>query len=207
MESTTKFLDGFFALGTFDIIVRIILSTSVCVLFIAIILDFALHTNPKAVNVQKRSIVETGSMTIFFILFYFLLKSRVLNIEIEDSTISKVVTIMGTALVVFGCVGNVIGRFKLGNNWANQVVIYKSHTLVKTGIYKYVRHPLYATIMLMFLGSCLVFMSLTGFLAVLFVFIPFMYYRAKQEEKLLQERFSEYSDYKQKAGMFFPKLR
>jgi len=33
-----------------------------------------------------------------------------------------------------------------------------------------------------------------------------MYYRAKQEEKFLQEEFAEYKEYKKKTGMFFPKL-
>ena len=38
------------------------------------------------------------------------------------------------------------------------------------------------------------------------VFIPFMYYRAKQEEKELVKVFPEYNNYKKNTGMFFPKI-
>jgi protein-S-isoprenylcysteine O-methyltransferase Ste14 len=38
------------------------------------------------------------------------------------------------------------------------------------------------------------------------VFIPFMYYRAKQEEKELTKTFKEYKDYQKRVGMFLPKL-
>ncbi|MGK0469242.1 MAG: protein-S-isoprenylcysteine O-methyltransferase Ste14, partial [Clostridium sp.] len=41
---------------------------------------------------------------------------------------------------------------------------------------------------------------------VTFIFIPFMYYRAKQEETLLIQTFSEYNDYIKRTGMFFPKI-
>lgn len=38
------------------------------------------------------------------------------------------------------------------------------------------------------------------------IFIPFMTYRAKQEEVELNKTFNEYKDYKKKVGMFFPKM-
>jgi serine/threonine-protein kinase len=44
------------------------------------------------------------------------------------------------------------------------------------------------------------------FLAVTVIFVPFMYYRAKQEETMLMQRFSEYTEYKKKTGMLFPKV-
>jgi protein-S-isoprenylcysteine O-methyltransferase Ste14 len=33
-----------------------------------------------------------------------------------------------------------------------------------------------------------------------------MYYRAKQEERLLEKEFKNYRAYKKEVGMFFPKL-
>lgn len=38
------------------------------------------------------------------------------------------------------------------------------------------------------------------------IFIPFITYRAKQEEKELDKTFDEYKNYKKKVGMFFPKI-
>ena len=113
----------------------------------------------------------------------------------------KIATTMLTNSVM-----NIMGRFNLGSNWANHIKIYDEHTLVQRGMYKIVRHPLYASIILMFYGACLVYRNILCFLAVTLIFIPFMYYRAKQEETLLIQTFSEYKDYKERTGMFFPKI-
>jgi len=69
-----------------------------------------------------------------------------------------------------------------------------------------VRHPLYASIMLMLFGGSIAYRNWLSAVLTAFVFIPFMYYRAKQEETLLQEEFTEYEEYKNTTGMFFPKL-
>ena len=92
-------------------------------------------------------------------------------------------------------------------NWANQVTIYKNQQLIKTGVYKYVRHPLYASLIWMFYGACLVYPNYLALIANTILFVPFMFYRAKQEEKLLMERFEEYGEYKKTTGMLFPKLK
>jgi protein-S-isoprenylcysteine O-methyltransferase Ste14 len=105
-----------------------------------------------------------------------------------------------------GCFANIFGRINLGRNWANHIKIYEEHTFVKRGVYKIVRHPLYSSIMLMFFGACMVYRSLLGFFSVVLVFIPFMFYRAKQEEFLLIQAFGEYNDYIKSTGMFFPKI-
>lgn len=100
-----------------------------------------------------------------------------------------------------------MGRFRLGSNWANQVKIYKNQTLVTHGPYGFVRHPLYASLILMFYGGCLVYPNYLAFLANTLIFIPFMYYRAKQEEILLSKTFKEYKKYQKEVGMLFPKIK
>jgi protein-S-isoprenylcysteine O-methyltransferase Ste14 len=56
------------------------------------------------------------------------------------------------------------------------------------------------------MGGALIYSGFLAFLSVILIFIPMMYYRANQEEKLLTSEFSEYPNYKQKTGMFFPKI-
>lgn len=109
-------------------------------------------------------------------------------------------------MIVIGTVINIIGRIQLKSNWANHIKIYKNHSLINRGIYKVVRHPLYASIMLMLFGGSIAYRNWLSAVLTAFVFIPFMYYRAKQEETLLQEEFTEYEEYKNTTGMFFPKL-
>lgn len=58
----------------------------------------------------------------------------------------------------------------------------------------------------MFYASSLIYLNYLVFFANSFIFIPFMYYRAKQEEKLLSNKFKEYKNYQKEVGMFFPKI-
>ena len=190
----------------FSFIIQLIICSSVLCLFISILIDFTLYSRDKHIKKEKKSIVETGTMTLFLVIFYLILMSKRGIVPINDINLKHIVIILGTIAIVIGCIINIVGRFNLGSNWANHIKIYDEHTLVQKGMYRIVRHPLYASIMLMFYGACLVYRNLLCLLAVTFVFIPFMYYRAKQEETLLIQTFSEYNEYKNRVGMFFPKI-
>jgi protein-S-isoprenylcysteine O-methyltransferase Ste14 len=191
----------------FNLIIQAIISFSVMALFISIFIDFMLFSRTHNVQKERKSIVETGTMTFFFVVYYFILVSNVGRVDIPSLPLKRFMMILGTAMIVTGCAVNIKGRFNLGKNWANHIKIYKEHTLVQTGMYKIVRHPLYASIILMFYGGCLVYRDILAFAAVSIVFVPFMYYRARQEETLLLQRFPEYEEYKKKTGMLFPMIR
>ncbi len=181
------------------------LRLSLLILFSAIAYDFFKYGGQVNVVKEKKSIVETGSMTAFFLLYYAVNQFVQWQIDVGE-TWALILAIIGTAMVLLGAVLNVYGRISLSHNWANHIKIYEHHELVKTGLYQYVRHPLYATIILMFIGGSLVFRNIVGLALVLLFFIPFMAYRAKQEERLLELNFQEYAIYRAKTGMFVPKI-
>ncbi len=174
-------------------------------LFLSIMINFIMGADRK-VRTEKKSIVETGTMTLFFLGFYLLIRFRIGEIPITIPKIRYILLFPGLPMIVSGCVINISGRFNLGSNWSNQIKIYNNQTLVQKGWYGIVRHPLYASLMLMYYGSCLVYPNYLAFLANSFVFIPFMYFRAKQEEILLSQTFEDYEQYKKEVGMFFPKI-
>lgn len=188
-----------------EIIISLIVSFCVMAVFISIISNF-LKSNKEETVYKKKSIVETGTMTLFFIAYYLVLVLKIGNIYIENITIKYTLIVLGLILLILGCIVNIIGRRYLGDNWANHIKIYESHTLVTKGVYKIVRHPLYASIIWMFYAGSLIYRNIMCFVLNTFVFIPFMYYRAKQEETLLMKRFNEYNNYKKVTGMFFPKI-
>jgi len=186
-----------------NLISSIVISICVFAMFVAILINFV--ERKQKVAKQKRSVVETGSMTVFFILFYLLLRFKIGAVIVPTALYYFLIPI-GLIIIVFGCYVNIKGRFALGQNWANQVTIYEHQQLVQSGMYRFVRHPLYASIIWMFYGACLVYPNYLAFLSNSFIFVPFMIMRAKQEEKLLTEQFSGYEQYKKQTGMFFPKL-
>jgi len=186
-----------------NIVSDIIVGICLLVLFTAILINF--FEAGKEVSKEKKSVVETGSMTGFFILFYLLIRFRIGLLELPE-IYAYILKPAGLVIIILGCYVNIKGRKELGKNWANQVTIYEDQQIINTGVYRYVRHPLYASLIWMFYGACLVYPNYLAFLSNTMIFVPFMYYRAKQEEKLLMEQFDEYGNYKKSTGMLFPKL-
>lgn len=195
----------FLSQGLFFIIIQSVVCLSVFLLFLAVLIDFTLYSTKEKVQKEKKSIVETGTMTLFFLSFYLILQSGAGVVPIPSELLKYFVIILGTVMIVAGCTANIFARFNLGKNWANQIKIYEEHTLVETGLYSIVRHPLYSSIILMFYGAGLVYRNIFSLIAVSVIFVPFMVYRASQEEHLLGQKFPRYEQYQQRVGMLFPK--
>lgn len=175
---------------------------SVVSVFAAVFIDFQKFEHKNDVRKSKHSLVATGTMVSFFVVYFILLRFKIGAMQIRNDAVIAA----GTAMVVSGAVCNILGRLTLKGNWANHIKIYSDHRLITTGIYRVVRHPLYASIILMLFGGCFVYRNWLCMLLTALIFVPFMYYRAKQEEALLETVFSEYDKYKEKTGMFFPKF-
>ncbi|MHB1152554.1 MAG: methyltransferase family protein [Eubacteriales bacterium] len=181
--------------------------SAVClwILLSAIVINFYLSKN-NPVKKEKKSIVETGSMLAFYILMMLLVYKKV-GIFGIDLIASMYVSAAGTILIMIGTAINITGRFTLKDNWGNQIRIYENHTLTTTGIYKHIRHPLYASTILMLYGFSFLFFNIAVFALTTVVFIPFMIFRANQEDKMLADVFNgAFEEYKKKTGMFFPKM-
>ncbi len=95
----------------------------------------------------------------------------------------------------------------LGKNWAVALVTKEGHTLVSSGPYRWVRHPMYTTIFLQELAALLVsanwVIGLSGLgISVLSVA------RVGEEEALMVEEFGdEYRAYMERTGRFLPRMK
>ncbi|MEI6132258.1 MAG: isoprenylcysteine carboxylmethyltransferase family protein [Bacillota bacterium] len=172
---------------------------------VAIFFDFVLYKYKGEVKGEKRSFVETGSMLGFYIIFSAFIQNNIGTIQ--GVMWGTPIIIIGTFFIALGAIINIVGRLNLKGNWANQIKIYKEHTVVKSGPYRFVRHPLYSSIILMLYGGAILYFNWICFLLVTIVFVPAMIYRSKQEENMLEKEFEEYKEYKEKVGMLFPKWR
>lgn len=190
----------------FGAIISLLLMICVLAIAISVGISFANAGENTQVRKEKKSIVETFTMTLFFILYYATIKFRIGEISFLPSNWVVILSLFGILIVLLGTYVNIKGRYELGKNWANQIKVYKNHSLIQSGMYKVVRHPLYASLIWIFFGGSFIFLNYVAFLLNTLVFIPFMYYRAKQEEQLLSESFPEYDEYKSKVMMFFPKI-
>lgn len=176
------------------------------VIFTAILINFVEAHYAGRVARVRRSPVATFSMILFFVGLYLLIHQRIGVMHLASPALQLSLMTLGGLLFVLGTAVNVLGRLRLGHNWANQATIYTDHTLVTTGVYGIVRHPLYASLIWIFFAAGLVYQNYAALLATAFVFLPAMTYRAHLEEALLVQQFPGYAAYQRRVGMFFPKL-
>ncbi len=183
-----------------------IIGLCVVALFAAIFVNFFECDKRTDTKSSRKSVVATGTMTLFFVGFYLMVRFQIGVISIQSAVMRLAMIAVGALMVVAGCLINIRGRWALQKNWSNHIKIYEDHELVTGNVYGWVRHPLYSSLILMFYGAALVYSNFGGFLATTAVFIPFMYYRARQEEQMLGQFFSSYSEYKKNVGMFIPRF-
>lgn len=112
---------------------------------------------------------------------------------------------IGVLLVLIGFAVSIIGALTLNEVLSPYVSPSPKGKLITTGIYKKVRHPIYLGIIILLLGFTLIFSSVSK-LVLFLIAIVFFVKKAFEEERLLLQRYPKYKNYKQKTGMFFPKI-
>jgi protein-S-isoprenylcysteine O-methyltransferase Ste14 len=96
--------------------------------------------------------------------------------------------------------------FKMGRSWSLAVVPQRTNTLVQSGMYGFVRHPIYALSMALMLCSLVVVPTLPMLtVAALHVTLLFLKTRS-EEESLFAVHGQAYLDYTRRTGRFFPTL-
>lgn len=92
----------------------------------------------------------------------------------------------------------------LGDNYSQEVVIFKHHQLVQKGLYRYIRHPYYLFQILSDLGFAAALLSYIV-LPIAVIEIPILIMRASLEDNLLNKHFpAQFSEYKRKSGFMLP---
>ncbi|TCK83634.1 methyltransferase family protein [Albibacterium bauzanense] len=81
----------------------------------------------------------------------------------------------------------------------------KNGTLIQTGLYRYMRHPIYTGI-IVFIFCYSLFSDSLSRLVVSVLLVVLFYFKSRYEEGLLLEKFAEYPAYKSRTGRFFPFL-
>jgi len=96
----------------------------------------------------------------------------------------------------------------LGLNWSVTLEVRRGHQLVKHGVYRSIRHPMYASIWLWCLAQGLILENwLAGWYA-LVAFALMYFLRTPREEQMMCDFFGdEYRNYMRETGRLVPPLR
>lgn len=170
------------------------------VFFINNILYFSKH-DPDLI--QKRSKPEfkekwdkivTFFTSIGFIPIFFV---PGLDRQFGWSNVPIIVEIIGFIMFIIGVI--IIFLTMKENSFLSKAVeIQEGHTVITTGPYKIVRHPMYLGLIIFMAGWCLVLGSLFSLIFVAFIVIGLII-RIVFEDKMLHEELEGYKDYAQKT--------
>jgi protein-S-isoprenylcysteine O-methyltransferase Ste14 len=128
-------------------------------------------------------------------------------LEFADYRLPEVVprlgaVIMGASLWLFWR-----SHTDLGQNWSVSLEIRKKHELVTQGVYRYIRHPMYASIWLWGIAQGMLLQNWLAGWSVVPVFAVMYFLRTPREEQMMCETFGEqYRDYMRKTGRLFPRI-
>lgn len=95
----------------------------------------------------------------------------------------------------------------LGRNWSPILEIKDNHKLIEYGVYKRIRHPMYAHIWLWVIGQGLVLDNWVVWAFGVAAWATLYYIRVPREEAMLIDEFGDkYKKYMRRTGAIFPKF-
>jgi protein-S-isoprenylcysteine O-methyltransferase Ste14 len=125
---------------------------------------------------------------------------------LPSSSAGSILWWTGLLITAMGIAISVWARLSLGANWSGIVTVKAGHELIRRGLYRLIRHPIYTGILLGAIGTGLIQSQLRDLLGFLILYITF-YFKAKREESFLQQEFgSSFTEHQQTTGMFWPKF-
>lgn len=157
---------------------------------------------------RRQSFLVGRFQSLLFVLsiVLVLVNFKIYPFDVRFLPIMTAVEYLGLGIALAGIGFAIWAREHLGGNWSGNVVLKKGHTLVTTGPYSIVRHPIYAGITLGIVGCAISAGTVAGLIAIPLV-IAFSLIRIFAEEKLMREAFGKnYDNYSRRVKAYIPKV-
>ncbi|MBA4240585.1 MAG: isoprenylcysteine carboxylmethyltransferase family protein [Sphingobacteriaceae bacterium] len=146
-------------------------------------------------KIKRKDILLVTIQFILLTIFYIPFISYVFQTPPIIKYVGAIVSILGFLIVV-------IAILQLNKNLTPFPTPKENGVLINTGLYKYVRHPIYSGIFLAAIGIAF-YMGSYWQLAISFILLILFYYKSKYEESLLIEKYQEYENYIKVTRRFF----
>ncbi len=160
------------------------------------------HTNSISIKIFKY-VSEFIYISSILISINSILIDNFLSLEFHDNIN---IVYMGISLSAISIALFISAKISLGTNYSPCFDHKKPNKIVDTGLYGYIRHPIYTANILLVLSILII--SGSYFLIInLFLITIFYLVSAFREEKYLVSKFSGYRRYSSKTGMFIPRYK
>ena len=147
---------------------------------------------------DSKSVLFVGIQLVLLVLYFF----PFVDFRFEPGNYLKGGSI---GIGIIGLLVIILAIIQLNKNLTPFPTPVENGTLIQTGLYKFVRHPIYSGIILstVFLGIA---DGSTWKIGIGFTFWLLFYFKSKYEESLLVKRFPDYAAYRKRSSRFFPYL-
>lgn len=132
-----------------------------------------------------------------------LVPRRLGNLPLWPDSLARWGTMFGAVVLTLGGLLGAAAAFRLGPNLTPFPRPKDDATLVQSGVYALVRHPIYTSVLLLALGWSLLRAS-TPSLALSLLLALFFDQKARREEAWLLERFPDYAAYRRRVRKLIP---
>lgn len=112
---------------------------------------------------------------------------------------------IGTTCEWIGIIGILGAALSLQRSLTAMPIPKADGKMTRQGLYRYVRHPMYTSVLLFSLGVALYYGSLYKYLLVGSLLTLF-YFKSSYEENFLSEKYPDYLNYAKVTPRFLPKL-
>jgi protein-S-isoprenylcysteine O-methyltransferase len=113
-------------------------------------------------------------------------------------------TAVGYGLLAAGMLFALWARVFLGRNWSSNVTLKQDHTLVRSGPYRIVRHPIYTGLLVALLGTAIALGPLRCFLCVVIAAIAWKFKSITEEAFMVQQFGDQYRQYQMEVKSLVP---
>jgi protein-S-isoprenylcysteine O-methyltransferase Ste14 len=159
----------------------------------------------------KRTVVKQSSKARFWYLFILALGAYLIFGRVDVPWlnfaffhVNVAIALAGFAIACIGIAFAIWARLTLGSNWSGAVTIKQDHTLVQSGPYRIVRHPIYTGLLIALAGSALQYGYLRSLIGVLLAGFGF-WLKSLFEEQFMAQRFGDqYLVYRQRVRALVP---
>ncbi len=110
---------------------------------------------------------------------------------------------MGSFIEWLGIIGVLISAASLRRSLTAVPIPKENGVLSTSGLYRYVRHPMYSSVLLLSLGIALNSGSVIKYFFVICLYVLF-YFKSVYEEKYLRLKYPEYAEYAARMPRFIP---